>query len=501
MRRLLLLLALTFPLSTACGSGGGTQVAGGGIGGTGLSSGSVTGFGSFFVTGTEWVLDAQAEVELDGESGDAMGAFGEDDLALGMYLRVEGRRSDDGTSGNATRVVYDEAIRGAVEQMPFDLAPDRKTFSVLGQAVVIDDGLTIFGGTTFLDLSMDDVVEVSGPVESDGTIRATRLDKLGTLVLGTSEVEFKGVVADFTPGAPATFDVGPVEVSVDCAGFTDCSALPNGLPPSNGDRVEIEGVQTGAGMTPEVDALVVRPFTPFASAIGDVENLALEGVMDDFMTLGDFTVNGVRVDASGAVLDPADPALYRDGTYVDVEGDVVNGTLVARKLELEDGEARVDAQIPSGGLDRVGQGEIVLLAEPGQQLVVRVDAATRLEDDSNVGDPDLQLGELLVGDFLEVRGVDLGGGVLRATEVERDEIDDVELRGRVESVDTNTDGGVGFTVLGIYVELVQDVSSVPGSNVASFLAGLPTGTLVKARDDQDGSEQTFDIADEVELLP
>ena len=41
-------------LIVACGGGGGGSVAGGGIGGTGITSGTVTGFGSVFVNGRNY---------------------------------------------------------------------------------------------------------------------------------------------------------------------------------------------------------------------------------------------------------------------------------------------------------------------------------------------------------------------------------------------------------------------------------------------------------------
>jgi len=498
---------LAFGLALAAlgcsGGGGGSQVAGGGVGGTGISSGSVTGFGSFIVTGTAWSLDASGTVEIDGATGDAGGGFDESDLALGMYLEVEGRRRTNG-KGNAASVRFDEAVRGAVEQTPMAISGDQASFTVLGQVVVIDQGLTVFDGTSFETLGLDDFVEISGPVLLDGSIRATRVERLGSLVLGATEVEFKGVVASAGGGVNGSFEIGPVLVQFDCTAATDCTALTGGFP-QNGDRVEVEAVQTAAGMSPEVDALLIRPFTPFAADLGDVENLELEGPIDDFASLASFRVNGVMVDASAAELDPNTPAAYVEGVYVEVEGDVEGGVLQARRLELEEGSARVSARIPSGGLARRNQGELIMLLEGSfgqegsQAVVVEVDASTRLEDDVG-GDDDLDFAELLEADYLEIRGVSLADGRMRATEIKRREVDDVELRGPVEAVDTNPDGGVGYTALGVFVEMVQGITDVDetGDDVLAFLNGLSLGEVLEARDDEDGSEDRFDIADDVE---
>ena len=508
MRRLILVSTLTLVL--ACGGGGGsggTQVASGGIGGTGISSGSVTGFGSFIVTGTAWTLGGMGTVEIDGETRNPMGgaSFGEADLELGMYLRVDGTRDATGATGTATMVVYDEAILGAVEQAPVPIPnePDQREFTVLGQRVVVDDGLTTFEGTTSATLAMNDVIEVSGPVESDGTIRATRVERRGALMLGTTPVEFKGRVTNL---GLLEFEIGPVEVSFTCGGVTDCSALP-AMMPAAGELVEVEGIQALAGMNPEVMATVIRPFTPFASAVpAGAANVEIEGVVDDFVSLSSFTVNGVMVNASSAMLEPNDAALFTDGVFVEVEGNLVSGTLFASELALEDDNSRVSAQIAPGGLDRLAQNEILLLVEgtPGMegfsQLTVEVDPSLRLEDDAG-GDDDLNLEELMVGDFLEVRGIDTGDGRIRATEIEREGIDDVELRGAVESVDTDPMGGRGFVLHGVFVELVQGTTEDEDGNafdVTAFLAGLAVGTELEATDEEDGSETTFDIADGVE---
>ena len=489
------MLACWLAVGAACGGSSGSQVAEGGIGGTGISSGSVTGFGSYFVTGTEWSLAATGVVEIDGSTA----GYDDGDLRLGMYLRVDGERSADGSTAASTLIRYDEAILGAVEQPPFEMGPDRRGFTVLGQPVVVDAGITVFVDTGFDALAMDDVIEVSGPV-GDGGILATRVERRGSLQLGATFVEFKGEVVNL--GA-SQFELGAATVSFDCGGATDCTALPGGAP-SAGQLVEVEGLQTADGADPAVDALVIRTFTPFAAAVGDdADGLEVEGVIDDFAGLASFSVHGVSVDASAARLDPADPGLFGEDVYVEVEGDRRGGVLQAHTLRLLEGRALVAARIASRGLDRRQRGEIVLLAEgiwplPGSQaLVVEVGPSTRLVNESSAGDPDLKLADLLVGDFVIVRGI-ASGSRIRATDLRRREPDDVRLRGPVASVDrSRRDGVVGYSALGILVELVQGTTAVPGGDVDAFLAGLAVGDLLEAVDAADGSEETFDVADEV----
>jgi hypothetical protein len=494
-------------LGVACDGGSSRNGGGDGIDGRGTTTAAVSGFGSFFVAGTEWTLSPTGSVELDGETGDAGGSFGEEDLELGRYLRVDGLRSGDGTLGPASRVRWDEAIRGAVEQNPTSAGSGRRAFTILDQAVTVVQGQTVFSGTSYSSVGRDAVLVVSGPVDSAGRIRATRVRRVGSLVPNVTAVEFKGIVTGLGGGR---FDLGDIEVRYACGSTTDC-ALSGGAP-ANGRRVEVEGIYTeqrqGGGPRGRTDVFVkatrIRSFSPVADGLLDVPNLVLEGVIDDYAGLGGFTLNGLAVDASRATLSPASPGSFSDGVYVRVEGPAQGGVLRARLMALREGSSTVTAQIASGGLDQVELGKLVLLAEgvsgqPGaQQLVVEVDADTRLLDHVG-GDDDLDLGELMVGDTIAVHGVALGAGTLRATGIDRQAAGPVKLRGPVEAVDRDaSDGKVGYRALGVFVELVPGTTAVADGDVDVFLGGLVPGEIVEAGDADDGSPETLDIAEGVE---
>ena len=126
----------------ACGPSGTGGLAG--IGGSGyVSSGSVTGFGSVFVNGVEFETDS-ATFDVDGDSGT------QDDLAIGMIVRVDGTINEDGVSGIATNISFDDELQGPVSAVG-PIGPDgvRRTITVLGITVVLDSS-----GTTF-DISDD----------------------------------------------------------------------------------------------------------------------------------------------------------------------------------------------------------------------------------------------------------------------------------------------------------------------------------------------------------
>ena len=85
----------------SCGGGGGS-VASGGTGGTGISAGTVTGFGSVFVNGVEFSTTTSS-VELDGASGPDEATDPHRGLMVGMVVEVEGTFDDNGTTGTAAR--------------------------------------------------------------------------------------------------------------------------------------------------------------------------------------------------------------------------------------------------------------------------------------------------------------------------------------------------------------------------------------------------------------
>jgi hypothetical protein len=175
----LLSLAFLIPALFACGMNDG----GGGIGGTGAvvtSVGPITGFGSVIVNGVEFRIDPVTQFEVEG-----LENAREDDLGIGMVVEVQGKLDEDRLGGVATRIHFEDNLEGPITAKD-DAAG---TITVLGQTVFADEAN--FAGATFAALAGGDVVEVSGLVDADGAIRATRIEKK----VADSVVELKGVVS------------------------------------------------------------------------------------------------------------------------------------------------------------------------------------------------------------------------------------------------------------------------------------------------------------------
>jgi hypothetical protein len=476
-------IALLLVLATALGCGAAGSLAGGGIGGSGISSGAVSGFGSIFVTGTEWQTTGAA-IRLERASGTQA------DLKLGMVVVVEGDRT--GSGGNADTVTFDDEIEGPISAIAV-VSDDEKQLTILGQLVTIERTLTQFDASgaiavpTFDTIAVNDIVEVSG-FRRASDIQATYIEKKGVFAGGTPSVELKGTVSGV---AGQSFMLGGITVNWN--NTTTLSDLPSGGP-TNGDFVEVEGTLTNPTT---VQATRIERERPFA---GDVKDFEIEGVVSSFVSLSSFLVDGqpVNAGAAGVVFEPNNTAFVQNGARIEVEGELRGGTLIADKVKQRDGELRIHAQIAAAGDIDAAQRTVRLLG-----ITVRTDSTTQFEDDL-LNDPDLEIGDLAAGDFLEVRGFDDGSGNLLATEVERaDDVDDVRLRGPVTAFNNDPLGGRSVTIFGVVVptNAATDFENFPGgaSTEDEFYDEVAIGDLLDARDDEDGVETAIDVADEIEF--
>lgn len=483
-----LLAAFAAALGLACAASDS-----GGMSGTGVSQGSIDSFGSIFVNGVEWDLGG-AVVELDGVRMD------ESDLRVGMVVCVEGELDDDGSSGTARSVEFDDAIEGPLEADPVETVPGlERTFSVLGTTVVMRVGRTSFANDAEFDaLAANDVVEVSGFVDAAGAIHATRIELRGVFPT-RDEVELRGSVANLVrnPDGSGVFDLGPNVVRFDDATRFDGvgrSTL------ANGDLVEVEGTLRPSG--DEIDAVEVeREVSSFGD--GDREDAKVEGIVASCVESPDYCVSGIPIDDSGATFEPVGfvPAV---GDQVEVEGRLDAGVLVADVVESEDADeeardVRIDAAI--GAVDPQAR-TLVLLG-----VTITVDGDTRLEDDSDLDDESLTFAELQVGQYVEVEAVSTGTNSARALSIERDDAtagdDDVRLEGPVTALDPNLPA---LSILGQAIPLTagteyRDATGQVRSEEEFFRnpGDVVLGDIVRAKDQDAAALGALLEADEVEI--
>lgn len=195
------LLGLIIGMTLASCGGGGTQVSEGGIGGTGISTGSITAFGSIWVNGVEFSTSGAKIVEEDDVAGAiTLNTDDSDDttelapyLSEGMVVTVTGTINDDGVTGTAETISFEDILEGPVVGTPGAAAT---SFIALGQTVhvtistIYDDGLTEIG-----DILDGQVVEISGYRDASGEIHAVYVAKKADNYNPSEKFEIKGIAS------------------------------------------------------------------------------------------------------------------------------------------------------------------------------------------------------------------------------------------------------------------------------------------------------------------
>lgn len=468
---------------TACGGGGGgggfvgntvtdTVTGGGSTSSVGQSTtGTIDGFGSIFVNGVRFDTD-DAEVLIDGET------RGEDALSVGMVVTVQGEINDDGISGTAQRILYDDELTGPVSSIEYSSDGDALLMRVLGFAVIVERNGTRFDETTFATLAVDDVVEVSGFIGQGNRLRATRIERKSRFQPGRTEVELKGRVRNLTA---TTFSLGELSVDYSNAELDDIDSgvLEEGL------LVEVEGTLNGNTITAREVEGEDEPSRggPFAEG----EAIRLHGTVSRYVGNADFRINGTPVDASSAAFSPADLTLF-NGAVVQINGTWNGSVLVADAVEARRGRIKVEASVDNVDADA---GEISLRLFSGT-VDVLVDARTRFDDETDQVRR-MRLADVRSGDFLAIEAY-LSGDRLIATLVDRDDPDDDVIRAPVESFAENSQ----ITLLGITYQIGDTDYEDADDNTLdadSFFGLLQIGDLVEIEDKQDANG----IADEIEL--
>lgn len=453
---ILLLACLAAALLSGCGGGaGGDFTASGGIGGSGVTVGSVSKFGSIFVNGIEFDTTAAAIV-VDGRergTGDAAAAA---NLALGMRVRVEGPFAEE--TGSAARVVYNEDVVGPVEEVR-ELDPETLSLTVMGQTVIVDSG-TALAGVAFAGIGVGQVLEVSGPRGPEGEILASFVRKRADAYLPRSEVQVRGNAAGVSPGL-RLFRIEGLTIDYSLA---ELSGLP-GSDPAEGALVEVKGILESSGV---LLASAVAAESVLGTA--EAEQTSVAGVVTRFSSIGSFEVSGVPVVTdTGTRFLRILPAEIVPGTGLLITGSLAGGRILADTVQPT-APIKVESNV-----DQVSAAALSLVGLPG--LTVAANDRTRIVGQAR------SFEEILPGDHVKAYAIAQAAGRVLAGKivVQKNPKNQVALRGTVEAV-----AGGTITVLGIAI----DTLSIPEEGFAleeggalsraEFLSRLRAGDTVNA---------------------
>jgi hypothetical protein len=481
----------------ACSSG--SDVAG--IGGSGVapvgftSSGTITGFGSVFVNGVEFFTSSNTSYTVEDDSNSSESA-----LKVGMVVFVDGSIDDNGTTGTATSIRYEDSLEGPVSSIT-DTPPATSTsrsreLVILGTTVILNEATTVIDNSssfTFDTLAAGTNIEVSGFPNVNGAIVATYIEEKDPFVADQTIVEIKGII-EGSDGS-TQFNIGNLTVNV--TSNTDTSDLLGGL--ANGTFVEVKGTLS----SPTSTSIIATKVEPEDNSLGDDrDEVEIEGIITRYENDSDFDIDGYTVDASNATKKPSGLVL-KENMRIEAEGAVVNGVLVAKEIESEDEDAEVSARASNVNLSN--NSFELNFPSTGQSVTVIVDGNTQYDDKEN-NSPTFSLNEIMDSDYIEVEGVEIdnnGAIAVLAIKVERDQPDDTILQGIVTggsgTSSTITVLGVDYDVSGSTVFYDIDEQSTLSQSDFFDTSNVQLGvSVIKIKDAVSGGNPDG-TADEVEL--
>jgi hypothetical protein len=177
-------------------------LAGGGSGGTGISTGTISGFGSIFFNGIEYDISS-AKLIRDGRD------VSESDFSLGEIVTIEGAINHERNTGVAASVTYDNILSGPVTALS-----DSNRIEVLGQTVVTNHSTVLDQFSTLNELQIGQYVEISGFHDAENHLVATRIMLLAdSFKPGSSKIAARLFVESVnTESVPASLNVGKLTV-------------------------------------------------------------------------------------------------------------------------------------------------------------------------------------------------------------------------------------------------------------------------------------------------
>jgi hypothetical protein len=289
------------------------------MGGTGISVGPITQFGSVFVNGVEFSTTGTL-INKNGSPSD------QSNLRIGMVVDVQGTFEANGTTGSATQIDFNDNLEGPIQS----INTVDQSLIVMGQTVNVDAGTRYEVVTKFSDLQLGYVIEVSGLPQGDGTILATYIELKSTSCSLGEEFEVKGTISGLDTTA-RTFQIGDLVINYNTATFEN---LPSGGL-SDGIFVEVQTTDCFNG-----GILIATKVEGLSAGVSGTKGtrVEMEGFVTRFISTIDFDVNGQPVSTTGATV-------YESGTSndlalnarVEVEGKLdANGVLIANKISFDD---------------------------------------------------------------------------------------------------------------------------------------------------------------------
>lgn len=408
-----LALACLLALSGCGGSSSGGRVAEGGIGGTGISTGVITRFGSVVVNGVEFNTD-NAVFSRDEDN-----SLTQNDFRIGMVVTVRGRIDAGGLTGSADSVSFNSRIEG-----PVTAAAIGNALEVMGITINVDSSTRFedVPGNSISGLQLGDVVDISGFTDASGRVHASYIE-----LTGDAEHRATGTVSGL---ANESFNLGSLRVN---AAGLDLNGL------SNGSLVEVKGVYNNAGG--QFDAARIE-LDDGDLGTEDADEAELEGIAmgpcDSATPPCEFLLGNVRVRVEAATRFEGGARLadIQAGLRIEAEGSLQGGVLIADEIRFEE-DVELESQVLT---DDLGADTKSLQLQGLDGITVLVDRQrVELKDE-------LRFTDDWTGRDVKIRGRAQTGNRVAASRVEPGDAGELVLQGEAEAVQFDEIRILGITV-------------------------------------------------------
>ena len=449
-------ILLVFVLLSAC-DGGALQLANG-VGGTGITVGRLTAFGSMFVNGVKFNTDNATFVR------DGVGSRSQGDFSTGEIVKINGTIDSNKTTGTATEVIFTDLLEGVVTKVA-----TAKSLEVLGQKVRTDSLTVLHGFEKLSDLKLENVVEVSG-FSINNEILASSIKLISERYVEGSSFELEGPISNLNRSAQ-TFSINNLTVGYSTTEFV-------GLDEGDINNDQYVTVSTKENINNgTLSALVVILSDEELEADTYYE---IEGYVTRFTSASDFELDDYPVETNMYTT-------YSNGTAADISMDshliisgVVNSQniLVADKIKVlnADDEVLLEANIESINVE---EQSVTLLG-----LTVDVDSFTLLSDETiEDSDASLDLTDFSIGDSVFVSGRSIDGSFFADRLSKIDTIPNSFMSGVASSIDRGSNeivlSGIQVVTDGATLYFDQDLNEVSATVFFSRVEENTTALIVE----------------------
>lgn len=442
---ILLNIALALILS-GCG-GGGTIVSEGGMGGSGISKGTVTGFGSIYVNGIKF------DTTNSSYTSNGVVKSSQSHLRKGMVVTVQGEINDDGVNGVANSVDYELLIDAEIS------IQTASSFTALNQTVSHDASLTLVDGARY---------EISGFYDDVGIIHATLVIVSESVNTETSVI--RGLITSDDLATTGTFNLGDLIITPD-----------TGISFSNvkvGDFVEVKGLYNNVNTLTATENIEIEDASFGISNLDDAE---LEGYILTSCGLSlpcNVNLNGQAVEITSSTTFNAGSSIdVKAGVEVEVEGSLVNGVLIANEVEFKNEiEVEVEVLNLNIGVNASGKKILIPTSLPTLEIIISNDGSTQFEAGISYLDP--SVGNTI--NHFTFQGQMIAGKLI-ASQMAEGSAPDMSLHGAVESYVLNTSITIaGQTINTIGINIKLDDNTVAGKVIpeAEFYDAISKNNVI-----------------------